>query len=189
MGKAIGGLSGSSPLSEGESSEQQVDEPMPSIGTYLARQRRLRGIELEELAAVTKIPRRSLERLESGAFDGVTDGFVRGFVRTVADAIGLDPDDTVTRMLAEPVVGPSRAWPPLLQPLTVGAVVLAAAPVGRLVGEPGGFRARRRARNAGGAPAAERRGLRPSRMRYGSWLANEDSWAAPGFCRRRSRRA
>ena len=30
------------------------------------------------------------------------DGFVRGFVRTVSIAIGLDPDDTVTRMLAEP---------------------------------------------------------------------------------------
>ena len=126
MGKAIGGLSGSPPLSEGESSDERVEESIPSIGSYLARQRRLRGIELEELAAVTRIPRRSLERLESGAFDGVTDGFVRGFVRTVADAIGLDPDDAVTRMLAEPVVGPARSWPQgLFTPLALaGGLVL-----------------------------------------------------------------
>jgi len=78
------------------------EEASDSIGAYIARQRRLRGISLEELEALTHIPRRSLERLESGVFDAEPDGFVRGFVRTVSAAIGLDPDDTVTRMLAEP---------------------------------------------------------------------------------------
>lgn len=72
------------------------------IGSYLRLQRELRGITAEELAIQTRIPLRSLERLESGSFDGETDGFVRGFVRTVADALGLDPEDTVSRMLAEP---------------------------------------------------------------------------------------
>ncbi len=72
------------------------------IGRYIAQQRRLRGIELEELATRTRIPRRSLERLEAGAFDLSPDGFSRGFVRTVAEAIGLDPDDAVARMLPEP---------------------------------------------------------------------------------------
>lgn len=51
--------------------------------------------------ALTRIPRRSLERLEAGAFDRSPDGFTRGFVRTVALAIGLDPDETVARMLVE----------------------------------------------------------------------------------------
>ena len=73
-----------------------------SVGAYLARQRRLRGMTVDELAHLTKIPRRSLERLEAGAFDGTPDGFARGFVRTVADALGLDPDDAVNRLLAEP---------------------------------------------------------------------------------------
>ncbi len=121
MGKAIGGVSSSPPLSEGgggtagnpQDGDTQADGQTPSIGKYLAKQRRLRRIDLDELVAVTRIPRRSLERLESGAFDGVTDGFVRGFVRTVAEAIGLDPDDAVTRMLDEPKVGPARAWPDL----------------------------------------------------------------------------
>lgn len=77
------------------------------IGEYLRRQRILRGMTAEELADLTRIPLRSLERLESGHFDGETDGFVRGFVRTVAVALGLDTDDTVARMLQEPE---ASAW-------------------------------------------------------------------------------
>lgn len=95
MGRAVGGLPETPSLIEG-------DRTSGSIGAYIARQRRLRGISLEELEVLTRIPRRSLERLESGAFDAEPDGFVRGFVRTVSLAIGLDPDDTVARMLAEP---------------------------------------------------------------------------------------
>jgi hypothetical protein len=73
-----------------------------AIGAYLRRQRELRGIELDQLSALTRIPRRSLERLEAGAFDRDPDGFVRGFVRTVASALGLDPDETANRLHAEP---------------------------------------------------------------------------------------
>jgi cytoskeletal protein RodZ len=62
----------------------------------------MRGISLDELADLTKIPRRSLERLEAGAFDRNPDGFVRGFVRTVAVGLGLNPEEAVMRMLDEP---------------------------------------------------------------------------------------
>ena len=72
------------------------------IGAYLAAQRRLRGISVEQLAAQTRIPLRSLERLEAGSFDANIDGFVRGFVRTVAEALGLDPEETVARTRCEP---------------------------------------------------------------------------------------
>ncbi len=71
------------------------------IGAYLARQRVLRGITLEQLADTTRIPLRSLARLEAGVFDAAPDGFARGFVRTVAVALGLPPDETVARMLPE----------------------------------------------------------------------------------------
>lgn len=74
----------------------------PAISAYLARQRRLRGISIEDLSARTKIPRRSLERLEAGAFDRAADGFTRGFVRAVAAALGLDADEAVARLLSEP---------------------------------------------------------------------------------------
>lgn len=72
------------------------------VGRYLAGQRKLRGISLEELSGLTRIPIRSLERLESGAFDLSPDGFVRGFVRVVAEALGLDPDEAVMRLMREP---------------------------------------------------------------------------------------
>jgi transcriptional regulator with XRE-family HTH domain len=104
-----------------------------SIGAYLARQRELRGISLDELATLTRIPRRSLERLESGVFDQAPDGFVRGFVRTVASALGLDPDETVMRLLREPAedgevagggavarLGPAARW----AALAVGACLV-----------------------------------------------------------------
>jgi cytoskeletal protein RodZ len=55
-----------------------------------------------ELAELTKIPTRSIERMEAGAFDGNPDGFVRGFVRTIAVGLGLDPEEAVMRMLGEP---------------------------------------------------------------------------------------
>ena len=88
---------------------------LESVGRYLARQRLLRGISLDDLAVLTRIPRRSLERLEAGAFDRHPDGFARGFVRTVAGALGLDPDEAVLRLMNEPpdddpARGIARAW-------------------------------------------------------------------------------
>jgi len=96
------------------------------IGAYLSRQRRLRGIGLDELARTTCIPLRSLERLESGAFDATPDGFARGFVRTVAVALGLDPDDAVSRMLPEARPGSRLRTPPFAEPSPWVAVVLTA---------------------------------------------------------------
>ncbi len=78
-----------------------VTEGTASIGRYLARERELRGISLDELCEITRLPRRSLERLEAGAYDLSPDGFARGFVRTVALALGLRPQDTLARMLPE----------------------------------------------------------------------------------------
>lgn len=133
MGEAIGGLPGSPPLSEGGSAEDHAETEVPSIGAYLARQRRLRGMDLDELVAITRIPRRSLERLESGAFDGHSDGFVRGFVRTVAIAIGLDPDETVTRMLSEPALADAGAWLTPAQAMGGIALLLGLAALGAVL--------------------------------------------------------
>jgi cytoskeletal protein RodZ len=89
----------------GASPGRESSEPQLSVGRYLARQRRLRGVSLDELAGLTKIPLRSLERLEDGAFDHQADGFTRGFVRTVAEALGLDAEEAVMRLLGEPPSG------------------------------------------------------------------------------------
>lgn len=112
-----------------------------SVGAYLRTQRRLRGIGLAELEAVTRIPRRSLERLEAGEFDAHPDGFARGFVRAVAGALGLDPDDAVSRMLPEalPRSGPAPAPRPgrlaALAVVAAAAILAAALWLGRGGGE------------------------------------------------------
>jgi len=113
MGREIRGLpeappltGGAGPLPEGQAPDREI-----SIGAYLARQRRLRGISVAELAELTKIPTRSIERMEAGAFDGNPDGFVRGFVRAIAVGLGLDPEEAIMRMLGEPTepVGASKS--------------------------------------------------------------------------------
>lgn len=103
-----------------------------SLGRYLARQRRLRGISLDELAERTRIPLRSLERLEAGVFDLHADGFSRSFVRTVARALGLDPDEAVTRLLSEPAESEARSAAPgrLRRRLAVGVLAAAGAALG-----------------------------------------------------------
>lgn len=93
MGEEIRGVPEAAEVAEGAKS---------SVGRYLADQRRLRKISLDELATLTKIPRRSLERLEAGLFDELPDGFARGFVRTVAEALGLDSEEAVMRLMREP---------------------------------------------------------------------------------------
>jgi hypothetical protein len=104
-----------------------------SIGAYLRKQREARGLALGELEAITRIPRRSLERLEAGEFDARPDGFARGFVRTVATSLGLDPEDAVTRMLEEPLPR-ERAWPaPRRRALGALAALAVAALLGALV--------------------------------------------------------
>ncbi len=101
-----------------------------SIGAYLSAQRRLRGISVEELSSQTRIPLRSLERLEAGSFDEDVDGFVRGFVRTVAEALGLDPDETLNRTLQEPGGSSQRVSSRLSLPRVLATI----AGLGLLVG-------------------------------------------------------
>jgi transcriptional regulator with XRE-family HTH domain len=116
VGQAIRGLPETPALKRPAASEP--------IGRWLARERRLRGLSLEEVAAVTRIPRRSLERLEAGAFDSQPDGFTRGFVRAVADAIGLDPTEAQARLLGE--AAPQARRPIVLPGRWIAALALAA---------------------------------------------------------------
>jgi cytoskeletal protein RodZ len=104
------------------------------VGQYLANQRKLRRITLEELADRTKIPRRNLERLESGAFDSESDGFTRGFVRTVAEALGLDADEAVMRLVGEPDADEDRALRAAQRSALLRMVVLIGLALALLVG-------------------------------------------------------
>ncbi|WP_428269350.1 helix-turn-helix domain-containing protein [Haliangium sp.] len=57
-----------------------------------------RAMSIDEISGVTRIPVRSLERLESGRFEELpADVFVRGFLRSYARCVGLDEEDTIRR--------------------------------------------------------------------------------------------
>ncbi len=64
-----------------------------SPGSYIQKQRLRRGLSLEQLAAATKIPRRSLELLEEDRYEELPGPvFVKGFLRCAARALEVSPD-------------------------------------------------------------------------------------------------
>ena len=72
-----------------------------SPGPYIRAQRERKGMSLDELAVVTKIPRAQLELLEAdryGELPGMV--FAKGFLRCCARELELDPD-TVLGLLYE----------------------------------------------------------------------------------------
>src|ERR1044071_7537613 len=87
-----------------------------SLARWLSTRRTERNMTLDDVARITKIQPRILERLESGQLDGLpADVFVRGFVRSFAKSIGLDEDEALKRYAAcgqhapAPVAAAARA--------------------------------------------------------------------------------
>lgn len=71
---------------------------MESIGTFLRRERELRGIALDEVADATRIPVRQLERLEEDRFAELPgEVFIKGYLRAYARSVGLSSDEVVAR--------------------------------------------------------------------------------------------
>lgn len=83
-----------------------------SFCRYLTSAREASGKSIQEIATITRIPTRSLERLEDGAFEDLPgDVFVRGFLRSYARCVGLNEEDAVKRyarcgMTPAPVASP-----------------------------------------------------------------------------------
>ena len=71
------------------------------FGERLQREREMRGITLEEIAASTKIGTRSLRALEKEEFDQLPGGvFNKGFVRAYAKYLGIDEEQAVADYMA-----------------------------------------------------------------------------------------
>jgi flagellar biosynthesis protein FlhG len=73
-----------------------IETPVPEDGIYdgkiLHRIRVSRGIELEEIAAVTKINQQFLRHIESDRYELLpAPVYVKGFVREIARVLRLDP--------------------------------------------------------------------------------------------------
>src|SRR5262249_5702342 len=80
---------------------ETVVDARTSLALWLRAGRAHRGISLDDVAKVTKIQPRILERLEAGKLDGLpAEVFVRGFVRSFARCVGLDEREALRRYSA-----------------------------------------------------------------------------------------
>ena len=67
-----------------------------NFGEYLRREREVRNIALQDVSRTTKIPLRSLERLEAGEYEALPgEVFVRGFIKSYARCVGLDDENAL----------------------------------------------------------------------------------------------
>ena len=97
-----------------------VDAKM-SLSLWLRAGRAQRGLSLEQVAKITKIQVRILERLEAGKLDGLpAEVFVRGFVRSFARCVGLDEAEALQRytLAAGQPVAPTAAARALVESMS-----------------------------------------------------------------------
>ncbi|HLY59466.1 MAG TPA: RodZ domain-containing protein [Terriglobia bacterium] len=114
---------------------------MATFGANLRREREMRGVPLDEIAAATKISIRCLQALEAEEFSKLPGGiFTRSFVRSYARYLGLNEETVMAefQMIAPQIeeadlskLTPSNVKPaeerkraPLLVPLIVVAVLI-----------------------------------------------------------------
>ena len=80
----------------------QGDGDTLTFGAYLKSSRSLRDLSLEEVATATRLPARIVAALESGDYATLRDKAHALLVaRSVAAAIGLDPEETALRLEEE----------------------------------------------------------------------------------------
>ena len=75
-----------------------ADTPAEPFGKLLLDARAARGMTLAEVSASTKVPVSKLQAIERDDIESLPGGiFTRGFVRSYAEAVGLDPRDTLAK--------------------------------------------------------------------------------------------
>jgi cytoskeletal protein RodZ len=71
----------------------------PGFGEQLRRERERRGVAVETICAVTKVPVRHIVSLEAGALGDLPGGvFRRGFLRSYLDALGIEEGTWMERL-------------------------------------------------------------------------------------------
>lgn len=102
------------------------------FGEHLRRERELRGVTLDEVAAATRIKTTFLEALESGRWEELPGGaFNRGFIRATSKFLGLDEDGMIAEYSLEtgtveqkPAVEPAGAMPRDYRPAAIALSVI-----------------------------------------------------------------
>lgn len=87
---------------------------VPDFGTYLRKQRMLRGVTHQELVKITKVRACYIEALEGNRFEALPPKtFVLGFVRAIAKYLGLDEEETVAHYLVTLSESSETQLPPI----------------------------------------------------------------------------
>ena len=106
---------------------QGARDTLSSFGAWLRQSRTLRGLELSEVAAATKLSARVVEALEADDLGTLMDRAHSLLIaRACAAAIGLDPEETALRLeeqLGPPTEGPRRGKRPLAREPLVWVVL------------------------------------------------------------------
>jgi cytoskeletal protein RodZ len=75
---------------------------MPSVSDRLREAREALGLNIYEVADITKIRTDHIRALEEGRFDAfAAPVYLRGFIRTYARLLRLDPDEMISALDAE----------------------------------------------------------------------------------------
>jgi cytoskeletal protein RodZ len=109
---------------------QSAGGGLVAFGRYLAQERELRGLSLEDVVRATKLPASAVEAIESGDPERTPHrAYVVVYLRGYAAAVGLDGDDVVLRY-EEALGPPSEPRPPRSRSaallIAVAAVIAAA---------------------------------------------------------------
>lgn len=76
---------------QNETTVQEAQQPLPSVGAILRAEREARGLSVEEIAERVKFSVRQVEALEHDDVEHLPQGtFLRGFVRSYARVLGVD---------------------------------------------------------------------------------------------------
>jgi len=112
------------------------EERLAAFGRWLARERELRGLSLDEVARATKLTPGVVEALESGEEPRMPPrAYVVGYLRSYAAAVGLGADEVVLRYeeaaagaaAAEPAARAGARRAPVTAWVIAAAVAIAAA--------------------------------------------------------------
>ena len=73
-----------------------------AVGRRLREAREAKGLSLDEVAAMTRVPTRHLEHIDSGNWDALPAiTYSLGFARAYAKAVGLNPSEIGTQLRAQ----------------------------------------------------------------------------------------
>lgn len=94
--------------------EQQQAEKLTELGHKLAALREQQGLSLDEIVAVTRIPRRLLNAIEVGDLDDLPEPiYIQGLIRQFADVLGLKGAEFASHFpLGSPSVSSQHNWQP-----------------------------------------------------------------------------